>query len=420
MRELDPNEVRRLAKRVGTPLFVYDEAGFEQSATEALAFPCLHDLTVRAAIKACTLGAVLKGWNDMGIEVDASSEFEVDRAMKAGFPGSSIMLTSQQPITAARLRRFDGHGVIYNACSLHQLEQFGQTLPGKHCCVRINPGEGSGHVARTNVGGRCSSFGIWHEYVPQVLELARQYNLTVNRLHTHIGSGSDPVVWVRVAERILETVAQFPDVTTLSLGGGFKVARMPDEVATDLQLIGNEILPNFREFEVRTGRKINIEIEPGTYLAANNAVLILEIVDIVDTGKDGYVFYKVNGGMTELARPTMYGAQHPMWVVAQNGRTLNETQPVIVSGHNCESCDILTPAPGNSEALGTRELAVAEIGDFLVIGGVGAYGFYMAFHGYNSFPTAAQVMKTRDGSFRQVCYRGRLEQLTQNECDEAL
>jgi diaminopimelate decarboxylase len=49
--------------------------------------------------------------------------------------------------------------------------------------------------------------------------------------------------------------------------------------------------------------------------------------------------------MTEVTRPSLYGAQHPIVVV--NDR--EETQDFIVVGHNCESGDIFTPAPGDPE-----------------------------------------------------------------------
>jgi diaminopimelate decarboxylase len=47
----------------------------------------------------------------------------------------------------------------------------------------------------------------------------------VFRIHTHIGSGSDPEVWQRVATLSLDLVRQFPEVTVLNLGGGYKVRR---------------------------------------------------------------------------------------------------------------------------------------------------------------------------------------------------
>jgi hypothetical protein len=78
----------------------------------------------------------------------------------------------------------------------------------------------------------------------------------------------------------------------------------------------------------------HFEIEPGTYLLALAGAVVASCIDVVDTGKDGYRFAELDTGMTEVARPSLYGAQHPI--------------------------DILTPAPGDpdpSAALG------AEAGD---------------------------------------------------------
>jgi len=47
----------------------------------------------------------------------------------------------------------------------------------------------------------------------------------VVRIHTHIGSGSDPKIWQKCAGMSLDLVKKFPDVTTLNLGGGYKVGR---------------------------------------------------------------------------------------------------------------------------------------------------------------------------------------------------
>ena len=65
--------------------------------------------------------------------------------------------------------------------------------------VRFNPGLGSGGTGKTNVGGPSSSFGIWHELMPEVQALLTKYDLEPARVHTHIGSGSDPAVWQRVS-----------------------------------------------------------------------------------------------------------------------------------------------------------------------------------------------------------------------------
>ena len=40
--------------------------------------------------------------------------------------------------------------------------------------------------------------GIWYEWADEVKEICAGGDLTVSRVHTHIGSGSDPAVWQKV------------------------------------------------------------------------------------------------------------------------------------------------------------------------------------------------------------------------------
>src|SRR5439155_1622222 len=196
----------------------------------------------------------------------------------------------------------------YNACSLHQLDRYGRAFPERAAIIRVNPGLGSGSTKRTNTGGPASSFGIWHAYLDEAKTLAARHRLVIRGLHTHIGSGSDPAVWTRVAGLVLEIAARLPDVTTVSLGGGFKVARVPGEQATDLVAVGSVVREAFVDFHRRTGRKLRLEIEPGAYLVANGGAVVATCVDVVDTGEDGYLFAKLDAGMTEVTRPSLYGA----------------------------------------------------------------------------------------------------------------
>ena len=70
----------------------------------------------------------------------------------------------------------------------------------------------------------------------------------------------------------LDLVSAFPSVHTLNLGGGFKVARMPDEVATDLQEIGQSVKSIFKDFASETGRELKLEVEPELFLWPMRAV----------------------------------------------------------------------------------------------------------------------------------------------------
>ena len=102
----------------------------------------------------------------------------------------------------------------------------------------------------------------------------------------------------------LEVVREFSDVHTLDLGGGYKVGRMSHEPSTDLQAIGQPVKEAFENFAKESGRQIHLEIEPGTFLLANACALLTTVQDATDTGPDGYNFLKLDGGMTELLRPS--------------------------------------------------------------------------------------------------------------------
>jgi len=132
-----------------------------------------------------------------------------------------------------------------------------------------------------------------------------EYNITVERIHTHIGSGSDPDVWQTVSLLSLNLVRQFPDATTLNLGGGFKVGRMSYEKSTDLQLVAEPVKQAFQAFAEETGREIKLEIEPGTFLVANAGALVTTVQDMVTTGEQGHTFLKLDSGMTEVLRPSL-------------------------------------------------------------------------------------------------------------------
>jgi diaminopimelate decarboxylase len=391
---LSPEVAAEVRSRFGTPCYVYDRAALEAAARAALAFPAPFGFTLRYAMKANPSRGILRVFRELGLHVDASSDFEVERAIQAGFQPGEIQLTSQMP--SRRLAEHVRRGVLYNACSLHQLDSFGKIAPGREVSVRMNPGLGTGSTKRTNTGGPASSFGIWHEYVDEVKAVAERHRLRITRLHSHVGSGTDPEVWKRCTRMTLELTAKLPEVATVNLGGGFKVGRMPEEPTVDLADVGGHVRTELLAFHGRDGRRLGLEIEPGTFLVARAGAVVASCVDVVDTGRDGYLFAKLDTGMTEVTRPSLYGAQHPIDVLVQ-GR---EAAAVVFVGPCCESGDILTPAPGDPEALGPRWVPRPQIGDLVVVSGAGAYCAAMSTVNYNSYPRAPEVMLERDGSLR--------------------
>ncbi len=430
MRFLSETQIERIREQFGTPVYVYDQRMLEAAADRVAGFPAPCPVLGRFAMKALPNAAILRIFDARGLHIDASSGFEAERALLAGIPAAHIQITAQE--MPRDLKGLVQRGVLFNACSLHQLREYGRLFPGSELSIRVNPGAGTGHNNRTNVGGPASSFGIWHEDLDRAFEIARAFELRLTGMHTHIGSGGDPEVWKRCAGLTLAIAERFPDLERLSLGGGFKVARIEGESSADLTEIGTALRPQLEAFLEK--RRVDgaaggpehgsfrLEIEPGTYLVANAGVILAEIVDIVETGSDGYSFLKIDSGMTELLRPSMYGAQHPISLVAHGRTTTHDGAPdeeedaeYVVVGHCCESGDILTTLPGDPEGLAVRRMARAEIGDTIVIEGAGAYASAMAAVNYNSFPQAAEVLIDREGEPRLIRRRQSLDQLLQNE-----
>ncbi len=409
---LNHDQVRAIRAEFGTPVYVYDQRTLEAQAKAVLNFPNAFGLTARYAMKALPNSTVIRILTQKGLHIDASSGYEAERAMRAGVPGHHIMLTAQQ--IPKNLKYLIDRGVIFNACSLNQLQTFGELFPGHPLSVRINPGMGSGHSKRTNVGGPAASFGIWHEYISDIHKICKQRDLTITTMHTHIGSGSDPEVWERVALMSLKICVGFENTTTLSLGGGYKIGRIPGEVSTDLQVIGQHVAEAFEMTARQTGRPLRLEVEPGTYLVANAGAIVATAIDVVDTGKDGYKFIKTDTGMTEVIRPSMYGAQHPIETVPAQAEKRGFDEYIVV-GHCCESGDVLTPAPDDPEGLLPRLLTKTKVGDAVVIGGAGAYCAGMSSKNYNSFPEAAEVLLDRDRALHLIRKRQTLDQVLENE-----
>ena len=412
---LDFDVASKIRTEFDTPVFVYDEKTLRNQAESALNFPNAFGLTVRFAMKASPNAAILNLFNSMGMHFDISSGFEAERAMMAGIPASHLSLSSQE--LPRNFQELIEKGIEFNACSLHQLREFGRLFPGGKCGIRFNPGTGSGGTGKTNVGGPSSSFGIWHELKDEVKKIAAETGVTVRRIHTHIGSGSDPAVWQAVSAMSLSLVDEFPQADTLNLGGGFKVGRMSyeKEGSTDLQKVAVPIKEAFEAFAERTGRRLKLEIEPGTFLTANSAALLSTIQDMTTTGENGHTFLKLDSGMTDVLRPSLYGAQHPLVIHKDDAATCGGSRKYVVVGHCCESGDLFTCVPGDPESLQERTLSKASIGDLMSIEGSGGYCSSMNTKNYNSFPEAPEVMIGVDGRLHCIRKRQSLKQMLANE-----
>jgi diaminopimelate decarboxylase len=372
-----------------TPRYEYSKTKIRERVSYLMGLSTPFGLTVRYALKANPHPEILQMMHETGIHFDTSSSYEASELLALGIPGNHISLSSQQ--SPHNLPELLESGVLFVATSLKQLDLFlaidTESRPNT-VAVRINPPVGHGHNNRTTTGGANASFGIWYEYADTVLPRTEAAGVTIDRMHIHIGSGADPKVWGDVMDNALRITKQFPDVISLDIGGGYKVRRYGEEEETDMEAVFKIFSEKLTDFSKQTGRNLALEIEPGTYAIAHAGTLVASIDDIVDTGKDGNTFIRLNTGMNDFLRSALYGARHEIEVV--NDATTTTTYVVV--GHNCESGDIFTPEEADPERMEARELRTATIGDEVRIRDVGAYCASMRATGYNSFPDAIEIM----------------------------
>jgi len=423
--ELNSEAVAQTAEKFCTPVYLYDEALVLERCRECVDMPQAYGLIVRYAMKANSNRTLLKLITGAGLHLDASSLNEVIRANLADVPYEKIMLTTQEVHTGASRKTLEDlllKGLKYNACSIYQLELIADFAVANNVEVgiRIHPGIGSGESATRNTGDDYSCFGVHLSDLPKAQKFAAEKGIKFRHVHVHIGSGADTKMWRQNIDLLLGIIEEhFPDADTVCFGGGLKEARMPGEYAADVPLLGSYAKMQLEDFYNRTGRKLKMEIEPGTYIVANSGYAVTRLIDKKSTARSNFII--TDGGMEINSRPLLYGSKHPIYIVSDDGSRVVSSEfddvkhdyEAVVAGKCCESGDCQTlDMDGHAVP---RAMVEPQIGDIVVVGGVGAYCSAMAPYNYNSHQQAPEVLLTTKGKLKEIRKRQTLEQILENE-----
>jgi diaminopimelate decarboxylase len=376
-----------IAAQFGTPVYVYDAAILRRQLASLRRFD-----RVRFAQKACANTHLLRLLRAEGACVDCVSPGELARALAAGFrPGAepAEIVYTADILTDQTLDRVLEAGVPVNAGSEDMLTQIGERRRGYPVWLRINPGFGHGHNKKVNTGGESSKHGIWHENLGEALARVERYGLDLVGLHMHIGSGADLEHLARVGDAMVLAVERSGrDLRAVSAGGGLPIPYREGEPPIDPAghfAVWDEAR---RRIEAQLGHSVELEIEPGRYLAGPAGVLLADVRAVKTMGSNHFTL--VDAGFNDLMRPSMYGAYHALSLLSRSGDVAaRASRPTLVGGPLCESGDVFTQdASGN---VAPRVLPEARVGDVMVFHDAGAYGSSMSSN-YNSRPLAAEVL----------------------------
>ncbi len=368
-----------LAKRFGTPLYVYSRQALEDAyLAYTRAFAGTPHL-ICYAVKANSSLAILNLFARLGAGFDIVSGGELARVLAAGGDPGKVVFSGVGK-TAEEMRAAIEAGIlcfnVESASELHRLDRVaGEAGKVAPVSFRVNPDVDPKTHPYISTGLKENKFGVPIADAPALYRLAAGLpNLKITGIDCHIGSQlTDLSPLADAADRVLALVdaltAEGIALHHIDLGGGVGI-RYRDESPPDLAAYGRVLATRFAD------RREKLLLEPGRSLVGN-AGLLLTRVEYLKPGENKN-FAIVDAAMNDLMRPALYEAYHD--IVAVDQRKSPPKRYDIV-GPICETGDFLGFA---------RDLAIEE-GDLLALLSAGAYGMSMASN-YNSRPRAAEIL----------------------------
>jgi diaminopimelate decarboxylase len=386
--------VGSLAKRHGTPLYVYSQrtlTGHFRKLDAAMS-PVGH--LVCFAVKSNSNLSVLRTLANLGAGFDIVSGGELRRVIAAGgdprrcvFAG--VGKTEEEIEFALRQNIYS-----FNAESEPELQRINRVAARLRkiapVAVRVNPGVDAGTHAKITTGTYDNKFGIAFEQVEGVYARAsRLPNLRLRGLQMHIGSQLTAVAPFEKAVRkvlpLARKLAEQYELDFFSIGGGLGIVYQPALASGAAAWWKSSAAKHILTPEKYADRLVplleplglKILVEPGRFIVGNAGILVTRVEYVKRTGGKNFVI--VDAAMNDLIRPAFYDAYHEIVPLTRRGNSMLKSDVV---GPICESGDYFCQ---------DRPLPKVGEGDYLALMSAGAYGFVMASN-YNARPLAAEVL----------------------------
>lgn len=399
---VDGLRVQEAADRFGTPLYVYSRRALAggYAAYEKAFASVPHRICY--ALKANGSGALLRILAGLGAGADVVSGFELQAALRAGFPPERVVFSGvgkTGPEMELAVRAGIGEFNAESEGELHRLSRIAQAA-GKTARVtlRVNPDIDARSHPYISTGLRDNKFGVDIGAAPGILGRARGLpGLEVVGVQCHIGSQVRDLAPLAQAAQALADLSRrlMADgfaLQSIDIGGGLGVDYYVDE-GPEPEELAAAVLPHL------SGLGLLVLLEPGRSIVARAGALLTRVLYLKESY--GKLFVVVDAGMNDLMRPALYNAFH-------------RVEPAYSRERASRSADVVGPVCETSDFLArNRNMEVPEEGEVLAVRDAGAYGFSMA-STYNMRPRPAEVL-VEDGLFRLIRRRETFDDLVAAE-----
>jgi diaminopimelate decarboxylase len=393
-----------LAQEHGTPLVVYDEGALRGAARAYREAFAAHapDVEVIYASKAYFGLAMLRLAMEEGLSVDVASGGELYAALRAGFPPERIFMHGNNKDAGEIGEALDaGVGtIVLDNLGEIDLIQREATARGvrQRVLVRVTPGVKPSTHSYISTGQLDSKFGFSIEggAARAAVEAARAAPaLELAGLHCHIGSQLFDLSAYGAAAAIVAGFAAAcggADLQAINMGGGLGIAYTRHDHPAAVEDYAEAVVEAVHGEWGRAGLpRPRILVEPGRSIVGRAGVTLYRVGGIKEVpGVRTYA--SVDGGMSDLLRPMLYGAVYEPLLA--NRADAEPTQTLRLVGKHCESGDVL---------VADAALPPVAPGDLVCLPATGAYGVAMASN-YNGVTRPAVVFVDR-GRARLVTRR---------------
>ncbi len=393
-------DVTRLAKEYGTPLYLMDEARIRQNCrvyVNAMRKNFGENFAVLYASKANSFKRIYSIIGEEQLYADVVSSGEIYTALKAGFPLEKAYFhcnnKTDEDIVFA-IKNGIGHFVVDCKEELDAIDNVAKSFDIKqNILLRLTPGIDTHTYEAVNTGKVDSKFGTAIE-TGQADELVKYAlsleNINLCGFHCHIGSMVfDSDTFIRGAEIMLDFIKSVKDkydyiTEQLDLGGGYGVRYVDSDPAIDIAANIDEVADYLKIQCEKLNLKLpKILMEPGRSIVADAGMTVYTVGSIKEI--PGYKNYiSVDGGMSDNPRYALYESEYT--VLHANKATKKADFKCDLVGRCCESGDII-----QKDVL----LPKSSRGDIIAVCTTGAYNFSMAMN-YNRIARPPIVM-LKDG-----------------------
>jgi diaminopimelate decarboxylase len=390
-------DLEQLAKRYGTPLYVYSSQAIRARLTAyTQAFRSIPH-TICYSVKANSTLAILRLVAQHNAGFDVVSGGELERALRVNSKAASKVVFSGVGKTVQEMELALRSGILlFNVESASELRALAATatcLKKKAAiAIRVNPDVSAKTHPYISTGLHQHKFGV---PIPEArtlyAEAARNPSLRVAGVSVHIGSQITDVTSFqdalqRVADLVTELRGKGHDIRYVDAGGGLGIRYEPPKDGPDINAKDDPFqdqLAAYAQAVLEPLRDLNVHLllEPGRSIVGPAGVLLTRV--IYRKTNNGKRFLIVDAAMNDLLRPSLYSAYHEIVPVKepQSSLTLKQERTDVV-GPICETGDFFAR---------DRELPSVNEGDLLAILDAGAYGMVLASN-YNTRPRPAEVL----------------------------